>query len=121
MNNSYYGWGLPIDISTHGWEIDRLIIIFHWIMGILFFGWLFFLIYTLFRFRSRPGHKAEHHIKHFKLPTVLEVTVAILEVVLLTAFSFPIWYHYRQGPPDPNKALHVKVVAEQFAWNVHYP
>lgn len=121
MNNSYYGWWLPIDISTHGGRIDQLIIVIHWIMGLLFAGWFLFLIYTLFKFRARPGHKADYHTKHFKAPTVLEVMVAVTEVILLTAFSFPIWHSYTQERPPADKALHVKVVAEQFAWNVHYP
>ena len=118
---NYYGWWLPIDISTNGWEIDRLIVVIHVIMAVLFAGWLAFLIYILFRFRGRPGHRAEHHVKHFKMPTYLEVAVAITEVVLLTAFSFPIWSHAKVEFPDRATALNVHVVAEQFAWNVHYP
>lgn len=116
-----YGWGLPIDISVHGPQIDHLIILVHIFMAVLFVGWFSFLIYTLFRFRARPGHKAEHHIKHFKLPTYLEIGVAIFEVVLLFAFSIPLWHHWREDMPDKAKAVHIKVVAEQFAWNIHYP
>lgn len=120
MNNHYYGWGLPIDISTHGWQIDRLINVIHVIMAVLFAGWVLFLIYALIRFRARAGHKAEYHVKHFKTPTYLEVAVAVTEVILLTAFSFPIWRSYTQEFPSRDKAVQIKVVAEQFAWNVHY-
>jgi cytochrome c oxidase subunit 2 len=118
---NYYGWGLPIDISTNGWEIDRLIIVIHAIMAVLFAGWLAFLLYALFRFRAKPGHKAEYHTKHFKAPTYLEVGIAITEVILLTAFSFPIWSHTRVDFPPRDQAMQIRVVAEQFAWNVHYP
>ena len=121
MTPKYYGWWLPADISTHGATIDQLIIVIHVFMVILFVGWFTFFIFLLFRFRHRDGHKAEHHTEHFKLPTYLEVGVAIFEVILLTAFSFPIWHQYRQEPPDESRALHVHVVAEQFAWNIHYP
>ncbi len=116
-----YGWSLPIDVSTHGYQIDRLIWVIHWFMAVLFVGWFLFFLYTLFRFRARAGHKPEHHEKHFKLPTYLEAGVAVFEVVLLVGFSFPIWAHIRNQFPDEKKALHVRVVAEQFAWNVHYP
>ena len=121
MSDKYYGWWLPADISTHGHRIDSLIIFVHWVMAILFIGWFGFLIYSLFRFRARPGHKAEYHTKHFKAPTFLEVMVAITEVVFLTAFSFPIWKEYTQEPPNAATAMRLRVVAEQFAWNVHYP
>ena len=118
---NYYGWWLPVDISTNGWEIDRLIIVIHVFMAVLFVGWLLFFLYSVLRFRARAGHKAEYHTKHFRLPTYLEVGVALTEVVLLAAFSFPIWSHTRVEFPSKDAALHVRVVAEQFAWNIHYP
>ena len=117
---NYYGWWLPVDVSTNGWEIDRLIIVIHLIMAVLFVGWFLFFLYAVFRFRQRAGRKAEHHMKHFKLPTYLEVAVAITEVVLLTAFSFPIWSHAHVEFPSRENSLVVRVVAEQFAWNIHY-
>ncbi len=121
MSNHYYGWWLPIDISTSGWEIDRLIVVIHVIMAVLFVGWFLFFLYSLFRFRAKSGHKAEYHIKHFKMPTYVEVAIAITEVILLTAFSFPIWSHSRVDFPLRDQAMQIRVVAEQFAWNIHYP
>lgn len=117
---SPYGWWLPLDISTHGRQIDDIIVYFHVFMGVLFVGWLLFLIYLLIRFRARPGHQAEYHVRHSKTPTMLEVGVLIVEVILLVGFSFPIWHQYRDQMPDPSKSMHVRIVAEQFAWNVHY-
>ena len=117
----YYGWWLPADISTHGAAIDKLIVVVHIFMAVLFVGWFFFFIYLLLRFRQGASPKAEHHTAHFKIPTFLEVGVAIFEVILLTAFSFPIWHQYRQEPPDESRAMRIHVIAEQFAWNIHYP
>ena len=119
--SKYYGWWLPADISTHGAAIDKLIVVVHIFMAVLFVGWFFFFIYLLLRFRQSASSKAEHHTGHFKLPTFLEVGVAVFEVILLTAFSFPIWHQYRQEPPDESRAMHIHVIAEQFAWNIHYP
>lgn len=117
----YYGWGLPIDISTNGWQIDRLIYVVHGFMAVLFVSWFCFFIYVVFRFRSRANHQASVPVKHFKLPTYLEIGVAVFEVLLLCAFSFPIWLEVKVRMPEPDKALHVRVVAEQFVWNIHYP
>ncbi len=121
MQQKYYGWGLPIDISTHGADIDRLIYGVHVFMALLFVGWFLFFVYAILKFRQRAGHKAQYHTKHFKTPTCLEAGVAVTEMVLLFAFSIPIWHHVRKAFPDDSKALHVRVVAEQFAWNIHYP
>ena len=115
-----YGFGFPVDISTHGYEIDRLINLVHIFMAILFIGWFIFFVYALFRFRARPGHKPTTQTPHFKLPTYLEIAVALTEVVLMVVFSIPLWYHIKKDFPPKERSLEVRIVAEQFAWNIHY-
>lgn len=116
-----YGWGLPFNASAHGAEIDRLIWIIHIFMFALFIGWSIYLLYALIRFRSRPGHQASYQLDHFKAPTYAEVAVALFEVLLLVGFSFPVVHSVRNAFPPADAALQIRVVAEQFAWNVHYP
>ncbi|OGW69620.1 MAG: hypothetical protein A2036_02040 [Omnitrophica bacterium GWA2_50_21] len=116
----YYGWGLPYNASAYGADVDRLIYLLHGFMILLFVGWLIFLVVALFKFRSRPGHQATYKPDHFKAPTYIEVGVALFEAFLLIGFSFPIAKHVRTLPPK-GEALEVRVVAEQFAWNIHYP
>lgn len=117
----YYGWGLPFDASAHGAAIDRLIWVIHIFMAVLFVGWLIFLVISLIKFRARPGHRASYKLNHFKTPTYAEVGVALFEALLLVGFSFPIVSQVRNQFPPAGEALHVRVVAEQFAWNFHYP
>ena len=121
MTEKYYGWGLPINISTHGAEVDRVIYLIHIFMFLLFIGWSSYLIITLIRFRQREGHRATYQLNHFKTPTYVEVAVAIFEVLLLVGFSFPVLNKVKNVFPDPAKSLQVRVLAEQFAWNIHYP
>ncbi len=121
MAEKYYGWGLPIDISTNGFQIDRLIWVVHIFMAVLFAGWFLFLVYAILKFRQKSGRQAHYHTQHFKLPTYLEIGVAVTEVLLLCAFSFPIFYHVRKEFPQKDKAIELRIVAEQFAWNIHYP
>jgi len=116
----YYGWGLPFNASVHGAEIDRLIYVIHIFMAVLFIGWFIFLIMALLRFRARPGHKAAYKLNHFKAPTYAEVGVALFEILLLVGFSFPVVSHVRNDFPPVAKSLEVRIVAEQFAWNIHY-
>lgn len=121
MNQQYYGWWLPFDASTHGWEIDRLIVILHIFMALLFVGWFIFLCTALIKFRQRPGHKADPHAGHSKISNYLEVAVAIFEVILLVGFSVPLFNNYRNQLPNKADAMEIRVIAEQFAWNIHYP
>jgi cytochrome c oxidase subunit 2 len=49
------------------------------------------------------------------------VAVALVEVVLLVGFSIPAWARWISPPPRSSNPLQLRVVAEQFAWNIHYP
>ena len=43
-----------------------------------------------------------------------------VEFLLLFAFSIPFWAVHQAGIPTGKNILEVKIVAQQFAWNVHY-
>jgi cytochrome c oxidase subunit 2 len=47
--------------------------------------------------------------------------VIVAEAVLLVVFALPIWFSRTAAQPSQTQAVVVRVVAEQFAWNVHYP
>lgn len=113
--------GLPPDASLHGHEIDGLIVIVHWLMFALFFGWGAFYIFTLFRFRRSRNPQANYAGVKSHASNYLEVAVAIVEAVLLIAFSIPLWAKRVEAFPAEKESLVVRVVGEQFAWNVHYP
>ncbi len=121
MEQKPYGWWLPLNASANNAGIDQLINIVHVFMAVLFVGWGVYLVYVLIRFRARPGHKAYAVHKHFRLPTWLEVGVAIIEVVLLVFLSSPIWYRVKKEFPAEKDSVLIRIVAEQFAWNIHYP
>jgi len=115
---------LQPDISQHGPEIDALINFLHIFMAILFGGWGIYLVYCLIKFRQRAGVAACYTPIKAKFSKAAEITVVIVETFLLVGISMPIWASYKNDPPDPNAdppPLTVRVVAQQFAWNVHYP
>lgn len=122
MDKSPYGWWFPPDISTHGAGIDRIIDVVHGFMAVLFVGWGIFFVYCLIKFRARPGHRASYQLPKAKISKVAEIGVLAFEVFLLVGLSMPVWLKYRNDPPKPaDNPLEVRVVAEQFAWNFHYP
>ena len=118
---SPYGWGLPLNISPHGGGVDQLIGILHWFGLVLFVGWGTYLVYCLIRFRARPGHQPLTATRHFRFPVILEVGVALFEVGLLVFLSVPLWAKVKNEFPEEKDSLVVRIVAEQFAWNIHYP
>jgi|TARA_B100001996_G_scaffold155610_1_gene118487 cytochrome c oxidase subunit 2 len=114
--------GLPISISSNGAAIDETIALMHWLMLFLFIGWGTFFIVSLFKFRKSKSPQANYIGVKSHISTVFEVAVALLEIILLIGFSFPIWANRVNDVPTSNKEMvHVRVVAQQYAWNIHYP
>jgi cytochrome c oxidase subunit 2 len=112
---------MPPDLSTHGAGIDQLIYVIHIFMVVLFVAWGIFLLYCLFKYRKRPGRSASYQSNTSKLPKYAEIGVVLVEVFLLVGLSFPIWSRYKRDFPDPKNSLEVRVLAQQFVWNIHYP
>ena len=112
---------LPIDASAHGPEIDNMIVVIHWLMLVLFVGWGSFFAFVLVRFRRSKNRQANHDGLQSHFSSYLEIGVAVFEGVLLIGFAFPLWAKRVNQVPDEKTATVVRVVAEQFAWNIHYP
>lgn len=113
--------GLPVEASQHAAEIDTMIVLVHWLMLILFVGWGAFFIYVLARFRRGANPQASYTGAKGKISKGLEVAVAVIEVLLLVFYAIPAWAKRVKAFPSENEAVVVRVVGEQFAWNVHYP
>jgi len=112
---------LPEDASLHGYKIDIIIYLIHILMFVLFVGWGIYFIYVLFRFSKKRNPKANYHGGHGPFSTVIEVGVVVFEAVLLLGFSIPFWQSHINKAPSGDNAVEVRLVAEQFAWNIHYP
>jgi cytochrome c oxidase subunit 2 len=113
--------GLPPDLSAHGPQIDGLLGAVHIMMFALFLGWGFFFAYTLVRFRRGRHPRADYAGAKTHASSYVEAGVALFEAVLLVAFAIPVWATRVNGIPEEASATVVRVVAEQFAWNIHYP
>jgi len=112
---------MPIQASAHAAEIDQMTILVHWLMAVLFVGWGAFFIYVVFRYRSGANPKASYEGAKGKISKGLEIGVVIAEMVLLVFYAIPAWAkRVKQFPPE-NEATVVRVIAEQFAWNIQYP
>ena len=114
--------GLPtVSASTQGPAIDNIISLVHWLMLILFVGWGIYFIYTLIRFRASKQPKADYQGVKNHYSTYAEVGVALIEVALLIGFAFPIWASRVNDVPNSLDSIQIRVVGQQFAWNIHYP
>jgi cytochrome c oxidase subunit 2 len=116
------GWlGLPQLASQHGAQLDRALGLVHVLMLVLFVGWGAFFAYVLVRFRRKRHPSADPAGVRSHASTWLEAGVAVAEALLLVGLSMPLWADRVERLPPPGESTRVRVVAEQFAWNVHYP
>ena len=113
--------GLPPLASAHGGQIDSLIGWTHIFMFALFIGWGGFFAFCLMRFRRSQHPVANYAGVKSHSSSYLEIAVAVVEAVLLFAFSVPLWAARVDRMPSASEALVVEVTGEQFAWNIHYP
>lgn len=119
----YYGlpMNFPEQASAHAAQLDNLTALVHWLMLVLFVGWGIFFVYALIRFRKGRNPVASYEGAKAHFSTYGEAGVALIEVVLLVVFAVPIWATRVNSIPPESGATVVRVVGEQFAWNVHYP
>lgn len=112
---------MPPDYSAHGPQLDRLNALVHWLMLVLFVFWGLYLLFVLMRFRASKNPKARYEGMKSHFSSYAEVGVAVFEVILLVGFSIPAWIRWTTRPESKANPLEVRVVAEQFAWNIQYP
>jgi cytochrome c oxidase subunit II len=113
--------GIPAAASAHAGEIDQMLVLVHWLMLVLFVGWGSFFVFVLVRFRKSANPRASYVGAKGKFAKSTEVAVALIEALLLVLYAFPAWAKRVTNLPSGSDAVIVRVVGEQFAWNVQYP
>lgn len=118
-----FNWGLPAAASTYADRIDFGIRIIHWAMLAIFVLWGIFFTYLLLRYRARTGVPAEREDgTHSPLKSLApDIAVTIFELALIVFYAVPAWTSIKMNFPSEDKAHRVDIIAEQFAWNFHYP
>jgi cytochrome c oxidase subunit II len=109
---------LPTPASAHAGEFDGVLAAVHTDGALIFLSWLALFGVILVRFRARsdrtPGRPAGA-----RWPLVAIGAIVLGDVWLLAGSALPVWV--RRAAPPEQAGVEVRVVAEQFAWNVHYP
>jgi cytochrome c oxidase subunit 2 len=112
---------MPPDASAHGPELDRITAYVHILMLVLFVGWAAYFVYAVWRFRAKRNPVPAYEGLRSHWSAGVEAGVAVVEVLLLVGLSIPAWSRWSNAPKPGSNPLVIHVVAEQFAWNIHYP
>jgi cytochrome c oxidase subunit 2 len=112
---------LPIAGSAHAADLDGVLLGVHTHMAIQGVAWGLFFVYVLVRFRRGAHPRARHAGLRPLLPLAAIGMVIAGDVVLLATAALPAWFARSAPPPATPAPLEIRVTAEQFAWNIHYP
>ena len=112
---------LPPLASEQGANVDRFIFYLHWLMVLLFAGWLVYFVYTLWRFRAARTPRASHEGATSHTTSYIEVAVITFESVLLLFFAIPWWAAAVEKFPAEKDSTVIRVTGRQFNWLGRYP
>ena len=120
----------PQAVTDHGWNVDRMIVFIHLLMGILFVGWTLYFIIALVRYNEKSNPKADYRGVKSKVGTTLaEYGVIVAEVVLIASFGVPLWADImdeeqiskiKTASMNKENGLELHILAKQFDWNARY-
>jgi cytochrome c oxidase subunit 2 len=112
---------LPPPASAHAGEIDLVVSLVHALMLVLFVGWAMYFVWVLFRFRAGRQPQASPTGARGRWALSVEVGIVVVEAAILVGVALPVWFSRMTPVRADEPAVIVRVVAEQFTWNVHYP
>ena len=112
--------GLPELASANGKAVDDLMVYLHWLMLVLFVGWIIYFGYVLWRFSAARNPKADYEGSKSPLPKCSEIGVVVIEAILLLGIALPLWAKNVSHFPKPEDATVIQIMAQQFGWNVRY-
>jgi len=87
----------------------------------IFVLWGIFFVYLLIRYRARPGHKVDHKDPSHMASLAPDIAVLVFEIGLVVFYAIPSWGRIKIDFPEPSESNNIAIIAEQFAWNIHYP
>jgi cytochrome c oxidase subunit 2 len=112
-----YLW-FPHDVSTFGPQIDWLFLLIFWIVVITWAAVTIAMVVFLFKYRHRPGRKAEYIEGNSRLEIFWTTATAVI-MIALALLSKSTWAEIKEnGPPGQ---VFYKVSGKQFNWEITYP
>jgi cytochrome c oxidase subunit 2 len=112
---------LPAAASGHALSLDAVLFSVHAHMLLIFVLWLAVFIYALVRFRRGANPEPRQEGVRGIWPALAIGGVIVGDVFILMVLALPAWSERNEPPPAGVNPIEVRITAEQFAWNIHYP
>ena len=112
---------LPAAASGHASMLDAVLLSVHAHMLLIFVAWLALFVIALVKFRK--GANPEPRVTGMKgtIAAIAIGAVIVGDVIILAMMALPAWAARNEPPPAGIQPVEIRITAEQFAWNIHYP
>jgi cytochrome c oxidase subunit 2 len=112
---------LPAAASSHAAMLDAVLRSVHVHMLLIFVAWLAVFAIALIKFRTGANPEPRARGISGRVAAVAIGLVIIGDVIILATQALPAWAARNAPPPAGAQPIEIHVIAEQFAWNIHYP
>jgi cytochrome c oxidase subunit II len=112
---------LPAAASGHAGALDAVLLSVHAHMALIFAAWLALFLIALVRFRKGANPEPRATGMRGTWAAIAIGAVIAGDVIILATQALPAWAERNQPPPAGRPSIEIRVTAEQFAWNIHYP
>jgi cytochrome c oxidase subunit 2 len=113
-------WWFPPAISDHAPALDRQFMITIVVVGISFAAAQIGLGWMLWKYRDTSGGTRATYTHGSNRLEVLWTVITAVIFIALAVMGQTVWASLRLNDAPPG-SYQVEVVAQQFAWNFHYP
>ena len=112
---------LPAAASGHASALDAVLVSVHAHMLLIFAGWLALFVIALIKFRQGANPTPRVEGIRGMWPALAIGAVIAGDVIILVTQALPAWSARNEPPPAGAQPIEIRIAAEQFAWNIHYP
>lgn len=112
---------LPAAASDHARLLDSVLLSVHAHMLLIFVLWLALFVVVLIKFRRGAHPEPRREGLRGTWAAVAIGLVIVGDVIILATQALPAWRERNEPPPAGATPIEVRITAEQFAWNIHYP
>lgn len=112
---------LPAAASGHAGALDDVLTSVHIHMALIFLLWLAVFVFALIKFRRAAHPEARQEGVRGWWPALAIGLVIVGDVIILVTQALPAWAARNEPPQADAEPVEIRITAEQFAWNIHYP
>lgn len=113
---------LPMQASEHAARMDTFIYLVHVVIISGFLFWTTWYLWALVKFRARKNPDADYAGIKGYFPYIPVACMVVADFALLFGLSIPFWHdEINAVPEDGAEVTELRIIAQQFHWNIHYP